>query len=198
MVAMTAIAIALFACGETKPSRFYMLSAEPASDTRAQGTKAGGIIAVGPVEIPKYLDRSQIVTVTEPNRVNVADYDRWAEPLDVAFTRTLAENLQLMTAARLVEVYPFPASAALDPSERQVVVQIMKFHLRSDGVVDFAANWSILDQEGRRTLLRGSSTASEPATVGDYTSATLAMSRVVATFSQEIATAYNSLAVAQR
>jgi uncharacterized lipoprotein YmbA len=173
-----------------------MLSAEDSGNDGRDASKTGAIIAVGPVEIPKYLDRSQIVTVTAPNRVDLAEYDRWAEPLDVTLARTVAENLSSMTPARLVEVYPFPTN--LDPSARQIVIQILRFDLRSNGEVSLAANWSIVDQEGRRTLYRGTSKASEQATVGDYKSATLAMSRAVATFSREIATAYNSLSVARQ
>jgi uncharacterized lipoprotein YmbA len=183
----------LAGCGESQPSRFYMLSPTAPAEAAQPSAKSGIALVVGPVEIPKYLDRPQIVTVTVPNGVTLAEYDRWAEPLDVNVTRALAENLAAMTSARRVELYPFPAGQQ-DSDVRQVVVQILRFHPSSDGVIDLSANWSILDADGRRTLRSGTAEASERATPGDYKSTTLAMSRAIAAFSTQIASAYNDLA----
>lgn len=179
------------ACGETKPSRFYLLSTIPPVDAKPATTRGGTTLSVGPIELPKYADRPQIVTVAEPTTLELAEYDRWGEPLAENFARVMVEHLQRMTTASRVEVYPFPASSR-DPRGRQLVVQVLRFHTTSTGDVELAANWSILDQEGRRTLASGTSFVSDQASPGDYPAITVAMSRAVAAFSKEVATAYNA------
>jgi len=48
---------------------------------------------VGPVTLPPYLDRSQIVMSDRANELNLAEFDQWAESLQTNFTRVLGENL---------------------------------------------------------------------------------------------------------
>jgi uncharacterized lipoprotein YmbA len=63
-------------------------------------------IGIGPVTLPKYLDRPQIVTFTSPYALNVVEFDRWAEPLESTFVRVLAENLALLLPRAHVVVSP--------------------------------------------------------------------------------------------
>jgi uncharacterized protein len=90
--------MALGGCASTQAARFYVLSALPGGGTASPGAAAerGLAIGVGPVTLPKYLDRPQIVTFTSPYALNVAEFDRWAEPLESTFVRVLAENLALL------------------------------------------------------------------------------------------------------
>jgi uncharacterized lipoprotein YmbA len=50
------------------------------------------VLGVGPVRLPAYLDRREIVTRAGPARLEVASVDHWAAPLDVLFTSVLAED----------------------------------------------------------------------------------------------------------
>jgi uncharacterized lipoprotein YmbA len=193
--AILALAIALTSCGETKPSHFYVLSAispEGPTDSGNPAAKRQGVIAVGPIEMPKYLDRPQIVTFIDSNQLDAADFDRWGEPLANNFARVMAENILLMTSAARVEIYPFPVISR-NSSNRQIAVQVIRFHRRSDGVVDLWANWNILDQDGHRILASGMSEATETASAGDFKSVAAAMSRAISSFSKEVADAFNSL-----
>src|SRR5262245_19194049 len=54
-----------------------------ASDPRGRIAGSGPVsIGVGPVIMPGYLDRTQIVTRSGPDRVKLASFHRWAEPLE--------------------------------------------------------------------------------------------------------------------
>jgi uncharacterized lipoprotein YmbA len=64
-------------------------------------------IGVGPVEIPKILDRPQIVIRSGPNKVNVHEYHRWAASLDIIFSRVLTENLSLLLDTDQAALYPW-------------------------------------------------------------------------------------------
>src|SRR5262245_66066254 len=98
---LVASLLGLGACAST-PSRFYILNALTASDTMAATAgEQGPVIGVGPIMLPKYLDRPQIVTRASRNQLTLGEFDRWAEPLQDNVTSVLAENL-----ARLIPTDP--------------------------------------------------------------------------------------------
>src|SRR5919108_2844543 len=82
----------------SQPSRFYLLSAGPNAETASleMSGRQGPTIGVGPVTLPRYVDRPQIVTRTSPYELKVAEFDRWGEALDPNFSRVLGENLALL------------------------------------------------------------------------------------------------------
>src|ERR671924_270261 len=100
----------------SQPSRFYLLSAGPNTDTASPETSGqqGPTIGVGPVTLPRYVDRPQIVTRTGPYEIKLAEFDRWAEALDANFTRVLADNLSLLLPTARVVMSPWPRATPLD------------------------------------------------------------------------------------
>jgi len=83
----------LQACAGSKPARFYLLTAE-VRGAAAQGVELDQprqLIAVGPVELPRYLDRPQIVTRKGPNQLELAEFDLWAESLADNFAGVLID-----------------------------------------------------------------------------------------------------------
>ena len=83
----------LFAgCAATTPTRFYTLSSLVAAPGEASQGLPHLAIGVGPVTLPEYLNRPQIVTRVGSNRIALADFESWAEPLDGLFARILTEN----------------------------------------------------------------------------------------------------------
>src|SRR5215510_8607930 len=71
------------------PSRYFALASLPRTAPGAQdatGTNAL-VLGIGPIKLPGYLDRQQMVTRISQNRFAVAENDRWAEPLDENFSR---------------------------------------------------------------------------------------------------------------
>src|SRR5262249_8992959 len=73
------------------------VSAAPeATVSTSPSTEAGTAsvtIGVGPVIIPAYLDRTEIVTRTAADRVEISMFHRWAEPLADSIARTVAEEI---------------------------------------------------------------------------------------------------------
>ena len=84
--------VGLAACTTTPPSRFYTLSSLPAAGPPPAGA-ATQILLIGTVELPQTLDRPQFVTRSGANKVDVAELDRWSEPLDGMVRRILAADL---------------------------------------------------------------------------------------------------------
>ena len=70
-------------------------------------------VGIGPVTLPQYLDRPQIVERTGPNSLKIAEFDRWAEPLNNTVPRILVQNIsQLLQSDR---VYALPRRTTTCP-----------------------------------------------------------------------------------
>src|SRR5271154_6377412 len=78
-------------------SKFYLLT--PTADTAApatgstQTTSGDFVIGLGPIKLPPYLDRPEIVTRTAPNRLELSKEDRWGESIENGFTRAMERDL---------------------------------------------------------------------------------------------------------
>ena len=78
------------------PTRFYLLpTLTDVSSPAAMGERAL-TIGVGPVTLPPYLDRPQIVTRASRAQLHLAELDQWAASLQDTVARVLAENLSLL------------------------------------------------------------------------------------------------------
>ncbi|MBW2209271.1 MAG: membrane integrity-associated transporter subunit PqiC [Deltaproteobacteria bacterium] len=72
-------------CTTTPPPTFYQLD-EPAN-TMLSGLMRGVAIGVGPINMAAYLDRPQIVTRATDHKLNLSEFNRWAEPLKESVTQ---------------------------------------------------------------------------------------------------------------
>jgi uncharacterized lipoprotein YmbA len=180
---MVAIAVSLMAgCTFTSaPTRFYVLTPAGASAPAPEPSR-GVTIGVGPVTLPGYLDRPQIVTRPGPGEVQVADFDHWAEPLRSAVARTIGENLAALIPTHRVLIFPWRRSG---PPGYQVIAEILRLDGTLGGDAVLRARWRVLDGSGRELAAR-TSELREPAGTG-YTSLVAAESRLLEQLSVEIA-----------
>lgn len=168
-------------CG-SKQARYYMLSSSPELAPVASGGGAA-TVGVGPVKLPDYLMRPEIVTLTGGNEVKLAEFDRWVEPLDETIVRVLAEDLSgLLPDAHFLQ-YPWSRSIPLD---YRVKVVISGFELQPGGQVRLEADWSITDGEGA-TLKRRKAESLADVTGKGYTAVVSAMNAALGELSREIA-----------
>ena len=150
------------------PSRFYLLSALPNTEAAASpGTSGqqGPTIGVGPVTLPRYVDRPQIVTRTSPYEIKLAEFDRWAEALDTNFSRVLAENLSLLLPTARVVISPWPRATPID---YQITVDVTHFLSQVGGDSLLIADWTLFKGEGQDVLTSGRSRFSASPGGQDY------------------------------
>ena len=80
LLSFTTIALSfLSGCATSPESKFYTLSAVPVVEQSPSAVQV--MIAIDPVTVPELVDRSQIVTRLDANRVSIDEFARWAEPL---------------------------------------------------------------------------------------------------------------------
>ena len=142
VVLLTALAVA---CASSPAPRYFRLTAAagPASGADA-GTGARAVI-VGPFQLAEYLDRPQIVTRDGENGVIVADFERWAEPLDANFQSVVTANVaRLLGSDRVLE---YPAQTILKP-ERRVTGRISRLDVDTQGRAVLEVQWGVLDASG--------------------------------------------------
>ncbi len=181
----------LDACSTTAPARFYTLSSTrqlanastgPATSDREAGLST---LLVGTIEIPQTLDRPQLVRRSGLNKIDVAEYDRWAEPLDAMTRRVLAEDL----AALLPESRVMASRQPAVPIDQTLVVEVARFEADNAGMVIFEAQWFVLAERNPVPRLSRRATIEEPAASGESEAVVAAMSKALARFAREIAAA---------
>jgi len=181
---------ALAGCATTPPSRFYILSPVTA-DAATQPAGPATAIGVGPVELPKYLDRPQIAVRSGANELFYDETQRWAEALQDNVTAVLTENLSRLVPTDRVAVFPWGRTTTID---YQVEAQIARFDADANGNVVLSANWKLYREHNREVVAQKKSTFTEPVDGAGYTDIVAAQSRALASLSREIAGAIRTAA----
>src|SRR5208283_2593522 len=92
--------VILTGCASSQPSKFYQLNPVQNQGTSIVDVPSSHnvVIAVGPVGIPDYLDRPQIVTRSGKNELKLSEFDRWGGSLEADISRVLVENISSFLA----------------------------------------------------------------------------------------------------
>lgn len=177
----------LSACGKSAPARFYSLTAPAPADTSPAGPCQS--LGLGPVDLPAYLDRTQIVTWGDGNHMLMADFDQWIEPVQANFTRALGDSLRAFVCAEPLVGYPWPGGVRPD---RQIAVTVRQFDGTLGREAVLRADWSIADREGKVLLWRTSSLRESCAAPG-HAALVAAQSRLVERLARDMADALAGL-----
>jgi hypothetical protein len=184
-------------CGSSAPSRFYTLSslksAEPIQPPAGENIKT--IVRMGPVDIPDYLDRPQIVTRTSQNELYFAEFDRWGGSLRNDVSRVLIENLSSILAAGHVTVVPWKQYA---PGAYRVPLTISRLDVTPGGNLYLKAQWSIIDKDGKTMTAFRETNIGKPVNGTGYNVVVTAISDALTDLSQEIAASIKSTVAKER
>lgn len=175
-------------CGTSQPSHFYLLRAvSPPSVSGLSDTKPSSLsFGLGPVTLPKYLDRPQIVTKTSAHEVELAEFHKWAEPLSENVSHVLTENLSALLSTDRILQYPWRSSITLD---YQIAVDVLQFDATMGGEAVLVARWSLLGGDGHTALITKKTQVTHRPTSQNYEALVEAMSRNLEDLSREIAEA---------
>ena len=192
-----ALALAAFlfvGCRSTPPpTAFYTLTAVTKAETAGQSPAPKGDFAVGigPVQLPEYLDRPQLVTRTAPDKLVLSEFHRWGGSLRQDFPRVLAENIAALLGTDRVLEYPW--GDRLDPAYR-VALDVQQFDGQLGETVALRVTWVVTGRDGKAPLAVRKSMIQEPVSGKDYDALVAAQSRAVAALGREIAVEVRKLA----
>jgi uncharacterized lipoprotein YmbA len=170
-------------------SKFYLLTAT--ADTTApttpnattQSTSGDFTLGLGPIKLPPYLDRPEIVTRMAPNRLELSKEDRWGESIQNGFTRAMERDLAAQAGAAVI-VFPWYNTVHID---MQVQIDVSRFETDAQGTATLSAKWTVLDSTGKNILYTVESNLTQPSKPGDNTEAAAALSRTIGDLSAQIA-----------
>jgi len=140
-------------------------------------------IGVGPVELPEFLDRPQIVTRKSQNQLEISEFHRWAVSFPNDFSRVLAKNISTLLPTNRVEIYPWADSFS---PIYQVKLEVEQFDGQLGERVDLRVIWAVVGQEGNNELLVRKTRIEEPVLTDDYEGLVAAQSNALETLSREI------------
>ena len=195
VIVLILLGVVLSGCITTNPSqpaKFYLLS--PMSESKkAPQVEAGEgrfAIGVGPVQIPEYLNRPQIVSRKSTIELFLDEFNKWAEPLEDNFTRVLAENLANILHTEPIAIFPSRGSI---PVDYRVTVDVIRFDGMMGKDITLIARWAIFGKEREELLSIRRSVYTEPAGENTYKILVLAKSRAIEKLSKDIAAAIKEL-----
>jgi uncharacterized lipoprotein YmbA len=190
-IALALMGLSLAGCSSFLPkptpnsSKIFVLFSPLKATERQDLDRPGQIsLGVGPVRLPAYLYRREIVTRVAENRFDVSENDRWAEPLDENFTHVLAQNLSVLLGSDRIITYPWP----LDKRPRyRVEIAVFRFEVNSAGEAELTARWAIVDGTNKQEPRFKESRFTRMAKENSNDASVAALSETVTDLSREIA-----------
>ena len=143
VAAIVLAGLALGCLGRSPQIRFYTMSGAPGQSTAEANPDLA--IGVGPVRVPRYLERPQLVTRGEGSQLDVDDFSRWAGGFGSNLLRALGDDLGTRLGTQRVVVYPADAPFPLD---YRVVLDVQEFEGRPGHELVLRVRWVIRESAG--------------------------------------------------
>ena len=180
-----AAVLVVSACGSSPPVRYYALSTT--SVAMPDDPADAEILGLGPLNVPEYLNRSQIVTRGSGAEIVVDEFSHWAEPLGVALHRVVAADIDSMLSDLVVIPFPYDSVIRNDVDYR-LLGEVDRFDADRSGNVTFDIQWTVI-RPGDRMLLppRRSRYQAQAARPDDPASVVAAMNDTLRQFSRDVA-----------
>jgi len=182
------VVVMLGGCATSSPSQFYTLNALKNPEPVRQTVLSAGsvVVAVGPIILPHYLDKFEIITRSGTNELKIHEFHRWAEGLDSSISRAIIENLwSLLPSDQFSVVRWIPGMQINAVLTYQVTIEIIRFDILPEDKTVFEADWIINKKGSPLTMQR--SIITEPIKGNNFDEMVAAMSKAVEDFSHEIA-----------
>ncbi len=165
-------------------TNFYTLASVDAPSAAAAASRPGLTIGVGPVRLPEYVDRPEIVIRRNAYAVDLAIFDNWAAPLDNRFPEVLILDLAAQLPADQVIVFP---PRLPTPVDVQVELGVSQFDVDTAGTATLIAEWRLRGPGGQPLPHAGRTRVTAAAADGSMQAKVAALSEAVAQLSAELA-----------
>ena len=179
------VSLLIAACGSSPPVRYFALS--PMDTVQRQDPDDSVTLGVGPLRLPEYLNRSQMVTRGAGSELEIDEFSRWAEPLTQALHRVVSTDVDNMMNGVMVIAFPWEAVVHNDVDYR-LLGEVTRFDADRSGRVVLDIQWTIYDASAevvavpphRRSYETRAAKSDDPADVAS------AMNDALAMFSRDV------------
>jgi uncharacterized lipoprotein YmbA len=187
------VLVLLTGCRSFTPAvEFYTLTplaGLPEAD-KAAGLPDTIAVGVGPLHMPKIIDRPQIVSRIGSNQIDMDEFHRWAGSVYEDFLRVVALNLSALLNTNLVAVYPW--EDYFDPDYR-IYMEVHQFDGRLGEYALLNMTWTVVGRDSRDILFVRRAIIQEPVQGANYEAFVAAKSRILAALSREMAKAIKGI-----
>lgn len=165
---------------------FYVLNPEVETANTIHLPENTGIIGIGPLRIPKYLDRPEIVTRYNQNEVRINEFHQWAGPLKDNIVTVVEENLSLYLADQTIVRFPWKKKVGV---KFQITINIQRLDVEKQLAV-LSADWQIENTETHVSTQINKTNIEVPVTGDRYSNKVIGINEVINQFSREIADSF--------
>jgi len=137
----------LAGCGSSPPVDYYTL--QPITGAGSNAPESADILGIGRLRIPGYIDRPQLVSQMAGRGVKVDEFNRWAEPLDIAIPRIVTVNVDGLMDDVIAVTFPYPSRFQTD---YRLFGRIIRFDADQEGVAVLEIQWAIQDGEAKSVI----------------------------------------------
>jgi uncharacterized lipoprotein YmbA len=171
--------------GGSPAPRFYTLSS-------ASGAAAGPPLAsrpelglaVGPLELPRFLDRPELVTRDGSHRLVVADSHRWGGSLRSDVLRVVADDLGRLLGTVRVAVYP---DAPRFRADYRVLLDLRELDAVPGQQVHLRVRWTVTSVADGKALAVEETAVEQPVASADFEDVVAAESAALGAVTRAIA-----------
>ena len=181
-------ALLLSACSSNPPPPLHLYQLSATAPAAAEESALTQSLGIGPLLWPDYLKGRKLIQRLDANRITTLEDDRWAEPLDTSFERTLRENLARLLQPPRLQTHPWSLA---DAPALQVPIEIQQLDTSSRGETVLRARWRIIKRDKSELLPERSSEIRLQAQDTSPAAAVIAQSAALARLSEEIARQLN-------
>ncbi len=193
-IAIALLLVLLSSCSIFPPRpdpNFFTLSPKSDEETSRMARSGPPMISyravrvgLGPIKFPEYLDRLELVSRIDDNRIVISTSDRWAEPLDTSFEKILARDLSSQLPNSEISIYPWYGNRL---PNLQIVLDVQRFDVNTEGLAQLEVTWAIVDPKAQAALYSTTSAVRVSAEGSDPKDAVAALSCTIADLSSQIA-----------
>ena len=159
-------------------TRFYSLSSLPPANASNASLRLG----VGPLQIPRLLNRPQIISRKNSNEIKMAEMHQWGGSYEEELMQVMTDNLSALLKTDNIEQYPWKFS--FKPNY-QIRINIERLDGEIGKSVILKARWRIL--KNNKELMVKQALINTPVQGKNYTDYVKAQSKALETFSRQIA-----------
>lgn len=200
-LALTALALTLLlgGCGDLPRTYFYTLRpaagatpgtplaapAAPPAPTPSQSQTGGYQVLIGPVAIPEYVDRPQLVLRLNASEQRLMEQRMWVQPLGSEIDSALRDDLSHLLPGSVITTL---GQSAASTAQYRVAIDVQRFDSELGKEAQFSARWTLRDRSGRQ-VDTGELAVREPVHGPGYDALVAAHAAAVGQLAQQIADA---------
>ncbi len=185
-VILSVLVLIMFsACSSSPPVRYFSLN--PIDAEFKQDPDDAVMLGLGPIRMPDYLNRSQLVWRSANAEMRVDEFSRWSEPLTKSLLRIVSTDVDNLLQGVVVVVFPYEPFVR-DQVDYRLVGDINRFEANGSGQVVLEVQWGIAEVDGGVIVpIRRNRYQAQASTADDPSAVVVAMNEALAQFSRDIA-----------